>query len=155
MNEPEKRPPETQFQDPAITGLTPLESLDQYRVQPLAPAPQPYTREPLFNKKVMAVWALGALAVWFAFTVVLPAVFDAVKTSVAQTIQEVETDGGVRIKIERDKNGKIFNITRVETVATPSPAPAPPASGAPAVTPTPPADPVPPRDAAKAPETRK
>jgi hypothetical protein len=72
--------------DRPITEITQrIDSLEQHDVESVPP---PYVREPLFNKKVMAAWALGALAVWLAFSLVLPAVVESVKTTVVDRINE-------------------------------------------------------------------
>ncbi|HEX6573403.1 MAG TPA: hypothetical protein VF042_00410 [Gemmatimonadaceae bacterium] len=108
-------------------------------------------KEPLFNKKVMMLWAGVTLALYVAFGVVVPAVFDAVKSSLKEAVESAETapDGTKIIKL---KNGKTITITKnghngvtISTgtgSGTPAPepvaAPAIPAGAAPAA-PAPPA----------------
>jgi len=111
--------------DRPITEIT--QRIDSYEQHDVEPVPPPYVREPLFNKKVMAAWALGALVVWFAFSVVLPAAFESVKTTVVERINEKQAARGhAPIRIERTKDGF--------TIITDEPA-KPPAAGAPAATP--------------------
>ena len=108
--------------DRPITEIT--QRIDSFQQHDVEPVPPPYVREPLFNKKVMAVWALGALAVWFAIRVVLPVAFESVKTTVVERINEEQAARGhAPVSIERTKDG--FPIT------TDDPA-HPPAAGAPA-----------------------
>lgn len=111
--------------DLPITEIT--QRIDSFEQHDVEPVPPPYVREPLFNKKVMAAWALGALAVWLAFTVVLPAAFESVKTTVVERINEKQAARGrAPIRVTRTKNGI--------TITTDEPA-HPPAAGAPAATP--------------------
>jgi hypothetical protein len=115
-------------------------------------------KEPLFNKKVMFVWAAAALAVWFSFSVVIPAAFNAVKLSLREAVTSAETapDGS---KIIRLKNGKTITITKhgrnnitISTGAEPgAAAPAPAAVEAPAK----PAEPVEPATPAPAAPVKK
>ncbi len=51
----------------------------------LVPTEPPYVKEPLFSKKVMAAWAVGALLVWFAFTFIVPEVVRAVKAEIVRS----------------------------------------------------------------------
>lgn len=111
--------------DPPITEIT--QRIDSFEHHDVEPVPPPYVREPLFNKKVMAAWALGALVVWFAFSVVLPAAFESVKTTVVDRINEKQAARGrAPIRVERTKDGI--------TIITDEPA-HPPAAGAPVATP--------------------
>jgi hypothetical protein len=111
--------------DPPITEIT--QRIDSFQQHDVEPIPPPYVREPLFNKKVMAVWALGALAVWFAFRVVLPVAFESAKSAIVENINQAEASRGRGpIRIERTKNGI--------TITTDEPA-HPPAAGAPPATP--------------------
>jgi hypothetical protein len=153
MTDPDKIRAEALRPDPSATGMVPLDSLDPNSIEPLEPQPPAYAPEPLFNKKLMLAWALGAAAVWFAVKFVVPIAVDSARTAVVESVREVETNGGVRIKIERDKTGKIYNITRIEGPATPA-ATAAPAAGAAVPAPTPPAAAQPP-DAANAPPKKK
>ena len=106
------------------TGLIPLDSLERSEIE-TAPAAPPYRKEPLFNKKVMAVWAIGAFAVWFGVTVVLPVVVAEVKTVVRERLKEAETNSAGTLRIIRDKEGRIITITKEPvTITTPAP-PAP------------------------------
>ena len=144
MTNPDKIRAEALHPDPSTTGLIPLDSLDPHNVEPVEPQAPPYVPEPLFNKKLMLVWAMGAAAVWFTVKFVVPIAVDSARTAVVETVKEVEADGGVRIRIDRDKNGKIFHITPIEAPAVPSPA-----------TPVPPSGVAPPPDPAKAPPAKK
>ena len=156
MTNPDKIPTKAGRPDPSTTGLIPLNSLDPHSVEPVEPQPPPYVPEPLFNKRLMLAWAMGAAAVWFTVKFVVPVAIDSAKTAVVESVKEVEANGGVvRIKIERDKNGKIYNITRIETPAVPVPAKAPAAAGSPAATPTLPADPATAQEPVKKPATKK
>jgi hypothetical protein len=111
--------------DPPITEIA--QRIDSFQQRDVEPVPPPYVREPLFNKKVMAVWALGALAVWFAFKVVLPVAFESVKSTVVERINEEQAARGRGpIRVDRTKDGI--------TITTDDPA-RPPAAGAPAATP--------------------
>ena len=114
MQNPDERDPQTRLHD---TGIMPFDSLDETSLEPIEPAPPPYKKEPLFNKKVMLVWAIGAAAVWFAVSVVLPIAFQSAKTAIVQSIKEAETDNGGTVTITR--NGRGISITRT---------PAPPAA---------------------------
>ena len=149
MTDPDKIRAEAVHADPATTGIIPLDSLDPHGVEAIEPEPAPYVQEPLFNKKLMLAWALGAAAVWFAVKFIVPVAIDSAKTAVVESVKEVEANGGtVRIRIDRDKNGRIYNITKIET-------PAPPAAVATPAAPAIPSKPVPtvvlpPSDAKKA-----
>lgn len=132
MQDPQERASETRVRD---TGLIPLDSFDQAGLEPLPDPAPPYMKEPLFNKKVMALWALGALAVWFAFTVVAPIVFESTRTAVREAMKEAATNSEGTITIHRSRDGKVYTITREpnktitvrssEEPAPPAPAPEP------------------------------
>ena len=51
-------------------------------------------QEPLFNKKVMVLWALGALAVWFAISFVVPVAKQSAKEAIIQSVKEAEKQSG-------------------------------------------------------------
>ena len=140
MQDPQERAAETRVRD---TGLIPLDSFDEAGLEPLRDAAPPYVQEPLFNKKVMALWALGALAVWFAFSMVLPAVVEATRTSVREAVREIETGSDGTITIRR--NGKVISITRG---AEPSVTVTRDTKGASPATPPPPAGALPPAEVA-------
>ena len=57
----------------------------------LIPTEEPYVKEPLFSKKVMAAWALVALAVWFAFTFIAPEVIQAIKAEIIESARPPAT----------------------------------------------------------------
>ena len=107
MENSHERAAETRMRD---AGLIPPDSFEPSGLEPLPDAPPPYVKEPLFNKKVMALWALGALAVWFAFSVVVPAVVEATRTSIREAVQEAERSPDGTITIRR--KGKVITITR-------------------------------------------
>jgi hypothetical protein len=107
MENSHERAADTRMRD---TGLVPPDSLEQFGLEQMPDAPPPYVKEPLFNKKVMALWALGALAVWFAFSVIVPTVVEATRTSIREAVQEAERSPDGTITIRR--NGKVITITR-------------------------------------------
>ena len=144
-----------------VTGMVPLDSLNDYAVEetakepaPFKQEPAPFKQEPLFNKKVMIAWAGFAFAIWFAASFVVPAVFHSVKMSIGQSIKEIETAGpDGRTKIIILPNGKRITIrTDGPEVGTPVPAD-PAAAAAPAKPPVPTAPPAP--VLAPAPSARK
>ena len=107
MQDREEREADTRMRD---TGLMPADSLGQAGIEPIEEAPPAYAKEPLFNKKVMFAWALGAFAVWFAVRMIVPIVTETARTSIREAVQEVETgtDGTITIR----RNGKVISITR-------------------------------------------
>ena len=150
MTEPEKRPADPLTQDPPVTRLIPLDSLDRHEVDPVLP-PEPYVPEPLFNKKLMLMWALGAAAIWFVVKFITPIAVESAKTAVVESVKQVnEQNPGATVKIER--NGNVISITRIPPpAATTAPAPA-----ATATQPTPAAAPLPiPPPAPKTTDARK
>ena len=156
MTNPDKIPAEALRPDPSTTGLIPLHSLDPHSVEPVEPQTPPYVPEPLFNKRLMLAWAMGAAAVWFTVKFVVPVAIDSAKTAVVESVKEIEANGGaVKLKIERDRNGNIYKITRIETPALPVPAKAPAAVGSPPATTALPADQATAQEAAKKPATKK
>ena len=138
MQNPDDRAAETRWRE---TGLVESNMLGRNPLEPIDD-PAPYVKEPLFNKKVMAAWALGALALWFAVSMIVPIARDAARTSIREAVQEVETgtDGTITIR----RNGKVISITRgpnptvrVNTEGTAPPVPAvPPAAPQAAAPPT-------------------
>jgi hypothetical protein len=109
MNEPEKRPA-TFHPDPNVTGMMPLDSLDQNAVEPVE-SPLPYKPEPLFNKKVMLGWALATAAVWFAVQAIVPIAIESARTAIVESVEEVSGQHpGSTVTIRR--NGKVITITR-------------------------------------------
>lgn len=95
-------------------------------------------QEPLFNKKVMILWALGALAVWMAVQLVLPEVKATARDAVIQRVKEAEQTSGGRVKV-RTRGGVITITTdqpRSATEAQPA-KPAAPGGTQPATAPTP------------------
>lgn len=107
--------------DPSTTAMS--KGIDSFEPHAMEPVPPAYVREPLFNKKVIVVWALAAFAVWFTVKMVFPVVLESVKTAVVESVKEAEQKGGGKVKVSR-KNGVI-------TITTDAPAPA--GSAAPAV----------------------
>lgn len=138
MDEHDKRAPRTAPADPAVTGIVSLDSLDRQDVEPLPPSPPPYEAEPLFNKKVMLLWALGAAGVWFAVKLIFPIAVDSAKTAIIESVnQGSQQHPDATITITR--NGKVITIRRAPppgSAAAASPAPAA-APAAPTVQPTP------------------
>lgn len=126
MHSPSERDAETRLHDAA---LSPFEPLENASLEPLDSTPLAYKKEPLFNKKVMLAWAVGAAVVWFAVSFVLPIAFESAKTAIVQSIKEAEGTGS-NVIIERD--GQKITIR-----TQPAKPPAPPAPAAKAVTPVP------------------
>jgi len=128
MQNPGERDSDTRLRD---TMLPPFEPLQDASLEPIETAEAPYKKEPLFNKKVMLVWAIGAAVVWFAVSFVLPIAFESAKMAIVQSIKEAEGTGS-NVIIERDGQ-KITIRTKTAT-----PAATPPAAGTPAATAAPP-----------------
>ena len=129
MSDPIYRPPIDREQERIDIPLD-----DPNALEPVAP-PQ----EPLFNKKAMVLWALGAFIVWFMVTQSVPIAKRAAREAIIQRIQEAETNTGRHITVER-KNGRIVRIITEPGPAAPA-AVAPPSGTEPAASPTPPAQP--------------
>jgi hypothetical protein len=126
MHDPQERAGDTRIRE---TGLIPPDSFEQSSLESLPDAPPPYVKEPLFNKKVMAVWALGALAVWFAFSIIVPIVVESTRSSIREAVKEAATNSDGTITIKRSRDGKVYTITREPTPtvrATPDAKAAPP-----------------------------
>ena len=98
MQNPDERELDSRLQETQLQAYQPLE-YDE--VEPIEPEPAPYKKEPLFNKKVMLVWAVGAAIVWFAVSFVLPIAFESAKQAIVQSIKEAEKSGS-NVVIERD-----------------------------------------------------
>ncbi len=130
MQNPDERDVDTPMHE---TGMIPFDSLESASLEPVEPASLPYKKEPLFNKKVMLVWALGAAAVWVAITFILPIAFDSAKSAIVQSIKEAEGSGS-NVIIER--NGQKITITTKSSNLPPG-TPAPGAAGATAAPPVP------------------
>ena len=126
MHSPRERDAETRLHDAA---LPPFEPLENASLEPLDSTPPAWKKEPLFNKKVMLAWAVGAAVVWFAVSFVLPIAFESAKTAIVQSIKEAEGTGS-NVIIERD--GQKITIR-----TQPAKPPAPAAPAAKAVTPVP------------------
>jgi hypothetical protein len=154
MTNPDKIPASAPLPDPSTTGLIPLDSLEPQSLEPVEQQTPPYVPEPLFNKKIMLIWAMGAAAVWFTVKFVVPIAVDSARTAIVESVKEVETNG-VRIKIQRDRTGNIYNITTVENPPPPAAAKAPVPAGTPATTATPASGAAPLPEPAKAPKTKK
>jgi hypothetical protein len=116
-------------------------------------------KEPLFNKKVMFVWAFGAFAVWFAIHVVVPIAFESAKVAIREAIEQAgqnSRDGKTKVIIL--PNGRRITITsdgprigpeHPSTTVISVPTPAEPAIAPVAGTPAPPAEPAKPAVPAK------
>ena len=126
MQNPRERDAATQLHDNA---LSPFEPLENASLEPLDSTPPAYDKEPLFNKKVMLAWAVGAAVVWFVVSFVLPIAFESAKTAIVQSIKEAEGTGS-NVVIERDGH----KIT-IHTGPAKHPLPATPASPAGAAVP--------------------
>ena len=142
MQNPDERAAETRMRE---TGVIPAESFERDYLEPVESAPPPYVKEPLFNKKVMLAWALGAFAVWFAVSMIVPIAMESAKTSIREAVQEVDkgSDGTITIR----RNGKVISITRgkdPQVIVTPDPAALPAGSAVPPATVAPPAPTLPP-----------
>jgi hypothetical protein len=120
--------------DPPVTAI--VQGIDSFQPHAVEPPPPAYVKEPLFNKKVMAVWALAAFAVWFTVKMIVPVVLQSVKTAVVESVKEAEKKSGTgTITIKR--NGRVIQITTKDEPApagTAAPA-APAATATPAVPP--------------------
>jgi hypothetical protein len=128
MPGPEKPPADARWVNTHEAGIAPLDSLDQNRIEPVIPPAPVYTPEPLFNKKVMLAWALGAAAVWFTVKMIVPIGIESAKTAVRQAVKDAEQNPGTTVTITR--NGRVITIKRSpETPPAPTPAPAPAARG--------------------------
>ena len=130
---------------------------DPHSVEPVEEIPP---QEPLFNKRAMFLWALGAFIVWFAVTRAVPRAKEAAKAAIVQRVKEAEQNRGGTVTIRR--NGEVITITRTPESQTGTAAPAasanPAADAKPAIAPTGPtatpvATPTPP-EKPKAPEKR-
>jgi hypothetical protein len=128
MQNPDERELDSRLQETRLDV-----PLDYGEIEPSEPAPAPYVKEPLFNKKVMLVWAVGAALVWFAFSFVLPIAFESAKSAIVQSIKEAEKSGS-NVVIKRD--GQTITITTQPSqpagTAAPSATATPSATGAPA-----------------------
>ena len=108
--------------DTAFTEPPPLESsaLDEAT----RTGTSRYDLGPLFNKRVMIVWALGAFALWFAVAVIRPVVVEAVKDAVMDNIKQpgsAASRGG--ITVTRNPDGSVTVTRRGETIVTTPPEP--------------------------------
>ena len=124
MQNPGEREAETRLRD---TVLPPFEPLQDASLEPVESAETPYKKEPLFNKKVMLMWAIGAAVVWFAVSFVLPIALQSAKIAIVESIKEAEGTGS-NVIIER--NGQKITISTKGTsgaTAAPAPVPAKPA----------------------------
>lgn len=133
MHDPGERDSETRLHEAAPA---PFESFEDASLEPVDTAALAYRKEPLFNKKVMLAWAIGAAVVWFAVSFVLPIAFESAKTAIVESIKEAEGSGS-NVIIERD--GQKITIrtqpakpSAAGTLPTPAGAPAPAAPADPA-----------------------
>ena len=127
--------------------------LDYAEIEPIEPAPAPYVKEPLFNKKVMLMWAAGAALVWFAVSFVLPIAFESAKVAIVESIKEAEKSGS-NVVIERDGNKITITTRKSQPAGTTA---IPPAAGPAATTaePAKPLQPAKPEGPAKAEPSKK
>ena len=128
MQNPREHNAETRLHDAALSSF---ESLENASLEQLESAPPAYIKEPLFNKKTMLAWAIGAAVVWFAVSFVLPIAFESAKTAIVQSIKDAEGSGS-NVIIERD--GQKITIrtqpAKPPTPATPAAKPVAPAPAA-------------------------
>ena len=146
MPDPGERESETRLHEAA---LPPFESFEDASLEPVDPASLAYKKEPLFNKKVMLAWAIGAALVWFAVSFVLPIAVESAKSAIVQSIKEAEGTGS-NVIIERD--GRKITI-RNQPARPPASTTPPVPAGTPA--PAAPADPTNPQGPAELQSHRK
>jgi hypothetical protein len=128
MQNPEEREREARLHDTVLSSFDPLENAS---LEPIDSAQAAYKKEPLFNKKVMLVWAIGAAVVWFAVSFVLPIAFESAKSAIVQSIKEAEGTGS-NIIIQRDGQQITITTKPAKPAKPPKPAvPAVPAAGTP------------------------
>ncbi|MEO5588594.1 MAG: hypothetical protein ABIS03_03320 [Gemmatimonadaceae bacterium] len=105
-------PAEQKFREHAVTGVfndaAGFSAMERDGPGSAPPAP-PYVREPLFNRKVMAAWAIAAFVVWFGVTFIVPPVVHAVRDSVMTRVEDHNARGGSKITITRH-GGAIISI---------------------------------------------
>lgn len=151
MQDPREREVDRRLHE---TALSSLDSLQDASLEPIDSAHAAYRKEPLFNKKVMLAWAIGAAVVWFAVSFVLPIAFESAKTAILQTIKEAEVSGS-NVIIQRDGQ-KITITTKPAKSAQPANPSGPPAPSATAGTPAAaPADAANPQGPAKLPSHKR
>ena len=130
-----------------------LDNLNPHQVEPAEEDLLAYKQEPLFNKRVMIVWAGFALAVWFVMSFVVPAAMQSAKSAIREAVREAETTTGPNgtTKVIILPNGKRITIKtdNPPEAGTPAPAEAAPAAPLPAQPSALPAPVVPPAPAAK------
>ena len=140
-----------------LRGVQQLESLAPPPVAntgTTAPDQPAYRKEPLFSKKVLFGWAFATLAIWFAFSFIVPAVVTAVKNEVlthmtpgtSRTV--ITTKDGRTVTIIRTKDGITIDRRGPDGTAVAAPvqipiqtAPTPLAPGTPVPAPEQPAAP--------------
>ena len=133
MQNPRERDIETRLHDTVLSSVEPMENAS---LEPADPAPPAYKPEPLFNKKVMLVWAVGAAIVWFAVSFVLPIAFESAKSAIVQSVKEAEGTGsnvvidaaGHKITIHTQPAQPAGTAAPPAKPVTPAPAPATPAN---------------------------
>ena len=119
---PDNNPQKPVDLEPPVTGI--VQGVDSFQPHSVEPPPPAYVKEPLFNKKVMVVWALAAFALWFTVKMVFPVVLQSVKTAVVESVKEAEQKSGGKVTIRRA--GRMIEITTKDE---------PPAAGTPAAAP--------------------
>jgi hypothetical protein len=95
------------------TGIAPGVRLDSLGANQPAPienayAGDPYVKEPLFSKKVIAGWAGATLIVWFMLSFIVPAVKQSVKSAIVSSMEESGSND--RVKVIRTRNGRTITI---------------------------------------------
>lgn len=123
--------------------VAPLDSLEPHQLTPDEEDLLAYQREPLFNKRVMIVWAGFALAIWFVMSFVVPAAMQSAKIAIREAVREAETNTGPNgtEKVIILPNGKRITIRTdgPPEAGLPAPATAAPAAPKEAEPATPPA----------------
>jgi hypothetical protein len=109
MTGPENMPSDLNRVDTRVTGIVPVELPADHRIEPVSPAPD-YKPEPVFNKKVMLAWALGAAALWFAVKVITPIAVESARNAIVESVKQ--QNPGTTVTITR--KGGVISITRTQ-----------------------------------------
>jgi hypothetical protein len=135
MTGPENLTSDPDSVETRVTGVVPVELPEGLGVEPIPPAPA-YKPEPVFNKKVMLAWALGAAALWLTVKFITPIAVDSAKTAIVETVKEVNERENPGTTVTITRNGKVISITRTQgnpaaPAASAKPAAAPKETGSP------------------------
>lgn len=108
---PEPLPP---AQPATTTGIArdmhQLEDLENRLPQEPDDAEPAAAKEPLFSKKVMILWAAGALAVWMFFNFIGPIIRDSIRASVVESLEEPGSNTAAK-QVIRTRNGTTITLT--------------------------------------------